>query len=790
MTRHRVLSNHLISATLSLALFPLFLPALTPALAQAESSDSTTLDTIEVVGTPLSRYYVRESQGATRTTTDIMNIPRSVTLIPEQVIIDQQATELADILRNVSSTSEGDGNGNVKDDFGLRGFKSATTYRDGVRVITSKTSTANIEALEVIKGPASVLYGAVQPGGIVNIVTKKPQASPYHLLNTTLDNKGKRYLLADSTNSINDDQSLLYRMVASYEDSETFRDESDIKRTLLSPSLRWHINNQSYLNINYEYQKDKGSVDHGLVGTFRDNNPDNPVIVPNVPISRDYGEAFEFNRSEISTLTLDYDLTFANDWHLTAKLMTQDSDNKSLETNVLGTIHGYKTYFDDKLAGDFSRLKALGLPEAPDGTVLRRVMGSRGDQDNDHLNLSLDKHFDTGFIRHHALVGIDFHDQKSFSTLSTGDHQGAQLQRDVLAILQAVEQGDLAKASQLTAAIPTNYYGYTLYQPVRGKLSSATANKDFDYTTESEHLAVYFQDQLSIGDRLKLLLGARYDDFDTRMNNVRFDEQQSTKGKFSDQQWTYQAGALCKLFNQASLYASYSESFTPQSLFNVLNASKGETKTDLLTPEEGKQYEVGSKFSWFNDKLTMTVSYFDIEKKNILAYVTTEGAGLEAVLLGKQTSKGFEVDTTAQLSEGVNLLASFSDLDIKIDDPGRATGVAQGNKPSNVADTSASLWLSYEPKNSSWGNWGVGAGTFYVGDRYGTNRNTWKLDGYTTSDVSAWYYIPAGDGQLKMQFGVQNLADERYFIASGARKERIKAGSPRTFSLSLSYLAF
>ncbi|MBO7942085.1 TonB-dependent receptor plug domain-containing protein, partial [Streptomyces sp. S9] len=127
----------------------------------------------------------------------------------------------------------GDGFGGTNDDFFLRGFRRDNVYRDGRRLAANQRNpTTDIESIEVIKGPASLLFGAIEPGGVVNIVTKKPQAQPRRYLEATFDEYGKRHLLGDFTGALDGDGTLLYRLSASYEDSDTFRDGKQVERTV------------------------------------------------------------------------------------------------------------------------------------------------------------------------------------------------------------------------------------------------------------------------------------------------------------------------------------------------------------------------------------------------------------------------------------------------------------------------------------------------------------------------------------------------------------------------------
>lgn len=754
---------------------------------EAVTAEQEALEVIQVRGTPMSRYYVRESQGATRIATDVMDIPRAVTLIPEQVIIDQQATELEDVLRNVSSVSRSNGTGGTNDDYTMRGFRRNSTYRDGFASANAKIATGNVESIEVIKGPASVLYGAVQPGGIVNVVTKKPQAEDYQLLHLTTDEHGKKYVLADSTGALNQDASLLYRLVASGEDSETFRQGVDKKRLLLSPSLGWYLNDDTFFNLNFEYQKNDVPIDHGVIGGFVNNDPALAIRPLDLNVEQTFIEDFDFSKETIKTLALDFESNFNNGWRLRAKLVGQKTDSETLESRAAATIHGYQVYLNNLLVGDLSSLAALGLKPAVDGTFLRAVTGTKGDSDKNYAGFSLDNRFVTGEASHQVLVGAEWNKSSSFVSRWDGENQALQLRQRIFNIRSALAEQNLAAAASLTAGIEPDFFQFNAFQPQKGQLSAQLTSRVFNFDAESKEYGMYIQDQISIGESLKILAGARYDHFEAEMFTNRFGNGINSQGNNSDSQMSYQLGGLYKWYEYLSTYISYSESFNPQSAGRLAFAADANTR-GLLQPELGKQYEVGSKLSLLDEKLTMTLAYFDIEKRNILSLTPGTDGSLTTTLLGALTSKGIELDATAQLDQGLNLVASLSSLDVEISDVGETAAANRGNRPHNVADKTASLWLSYEPKETQGNTWGVAGGIFYSGDRYGDDANSWSLGSYTTFDLGAWYYLPIGEQQLKLHLSVKNLTDKKYYLASGNVKERITPAKPRTINFSVSYL--
>ncbi|WP_423753485.1 TonB-dependent receptor plug domain-containing protein [Chlorogloeopsis fritschii] len=190
-------------------------PSVTTTEAQSEpqpSSETQPEEPIELVVTgEQDTYRVPEATTGTRTDTPIRDIPQSIQVIPKQVLQDQQVIRLTDAIRNVSGVVEGDTFGGTVDNFNIRGFDFTSNFRDGFRDTgDSLRELANIEQIEVLKGPASVLYGNAEPGGIINLVTKKPLAAPYYSGDFSVGSFSYYLSAIDLSGPLDLDKTLLY----------------------------------------------------------------------------------------------------------------------------------------------------------------------------------------------------------------------------------------------------------------------------------------------------------------------------------------------------------------------------------------------------------------------------------------------------------------------------------------------------------------------------------------------------------------------------------------------------
>jgi iron complex outermembrane recepter protein len=230
---------------------------------------STEEEAIQIVATGEQDegYNPSRASTATRTDTPLRDVPASIQVIPQQVIDDQQIIELRDALENVGGiTLDGDYGGTGAGSFIIRGFTQDTIFRDGFRVSNfySVPEIANVEQIEVLRGPASVLFGQVQPGGVVNIITKQPLSFPSYSIDFTAGQFSLYRPSIDLSGPLTEDGNLLYRLNAVYENSGSFRDEVSTERVFVAPVLQWNLGDRTSLTFDFEYLYDDPVFDRGI----------------------------------------------------------------------------------------------------------------------------------------------------------------------------------------------------------------------------------------------------------------------------------------------------------------------------------------------------------------------------------------------------------------------------------------------------------------------------------------------------------------------------------------------
>ncbi|AFZ30442.1 TonB-dependent siderophore receptor [Gloeocapsa sp. PCC 7428] len=448
-------------------------------------------------------YSVPNATTATRTNTELRDIPQSIQVLPQRVLEDQQVNRLSEALRNVSGVNVGDSFGGSLDRVNIRGFQSDVLLEDGFRrgsFILRGTSndTELIERVEVLKGPASVLYGNLEPGGVVSVVTRQPQADPAYTIGTVVGSFGLVRPSIDLTGPLDSDQRLLYRFTALYEAEDGFRDyEQDVNRFVLAPSLTWNLSDRTALTFNFTYADAERPFDRGL-----------PAIgnrVADVPRDRLFQDPSAITQAE--ELSAGYRLThnFNDNWQL----------RNSFRYLSVDTF-------------DF-RIESWTIED--DGTLDRRW---RSNDDYDEVysfQTNVVGEFTTGNVEHTLLAGVDFN-------RSTTQGTQRRLPGDPSFFLNIfTQEGD----------------------PIsRPNLDDLTLVVRSD-TSRENNVGLYLQDQITLSESLKILAGGRFDVYDLQS----LDSLSNTEAEDTVQRFTPRLGVVYQPSREVSLYGSYSQAFTP-----------------------------------------------------------------------------------------------------------------------------------------------------------------------------------------------------------------------------------
>jgi iron complex outermembrane receptor protein len=334
-----------------------------------------------VQGVALSGYSVIDASTATKTDTPIMETPVNIQVVPQQVLKDQQSIRIEQALQNTSGVYKKQAES--AESFNIRGFATFDYYRDGVRnqsalTQTGDRETANLERIEVLKGPAAILYGRIEPGGMINLVTKQPLDQAYYSLQQQFGSFDLYRTTLDATGPVTENNELLYRFNLAYEDKGSFREFVNNDRIFIAPVVKWNISDRTQAIFEMEYKHAKETTDFGI--PVRGNRP------VDIPRERNLGESFAFSESDEVLLGFNWSHAFNDQWQIRHKfnaIFTEENDD-----TVIG-------------ASDVA---------ANSNTFSRFYSGFRDNKTQSYVNsLDLTGHFDTFGLQHTALFGGDYY---------------------------------------------------------------------------------------------------------------------------------------------------------------------------------------------------------------------------------------------------------------------------------------------------------------------------------------------------------------------------------------------
>jgi iron complex outermembrane recepter protein len=631
-------------------------------------------------------YRVPNASVGTRTNTSLRDIPASIQIVPQQVLQDQQVTTINDALKNVAGvTQTAPAYLGQFGSFTIRGFEAVDSTgnftRNGLSYAFGggkAANFANIERIEVLKGPASVLFGSSNPGGTINIVTKQPLRDPFFSVEATLGSYNFYRGTVDLSGPLNDQKTVLYRLIASYENTGSFVDFADREVPFFSGALSFDIGKNTKLSLDAEYSKINQTYVNGLpvIGTIQ-TNPNGQI-----PRNRNISEPDGIYSPKVFRVGYTLEHRF--------------SENLSLQNAF---------YFSDYYLQNVNSYFVTGLD--PD---LRTVQ--RGVQDNDYkergfdLTTSILGKFSTGSIRHQLLFGVD---------------------------LKRLDR------------YQNNFIGFNgtpldLFNPV---YNSDRFDVTFsgDDTSLTDSVGVYIQDQVTLAENLKLLIGGRFDAFQQTTTDLLNNTEQSQSGNA----FSPRVGIVYQPISPISLYASYSRSFTPTSG----RAFNGEQ----FKPGRGTQYEVGVKAD-LNNRLSASLAFYDLTRSNVIT--ADPDNPTFSIQTGEQNSRGVELNVSGEILPGWNIIAGYAYTDAQITED---NSFQPGNRLNNTPENSFSLWTTYELQQGSLRGLGFGLGLFYVGDRQGDLGNTFTLPSYFRTDAALFYKRD----RFRAALNIRNLFNVSYF---------------------------
>jgi iron complex outermembrane receptor protein len=638
--------------------------------------------------------------------------PQSLAVISQRTLQDNNITGLTEALDLNAGVARQNNFGGLWDAYAVRGFAGDENLPSGYLVngfnggrgFGGPRDVAGVERIEILKGPNAALFGRGEPGGTVNIVTRKARfGETGGALSASLGGNSARR--ADADVNLAAGEVFGARLIGFYDEADSFRRTVSTERYGLLPSFGFRLGEDTTVTYDLEVTRQKAPFDRGVpaIGgvlgkvdrrTFLGEPGDGPI------------------KAEATGQQVEIQHDFSPAWSLLLGAGFRTTD-----------LTGFST--EAELAASRQKLNV-------DGKSLSRQRRFR-DYEADHAVLrgEVSGDFQALGVRHRLLVGADFDRFENSQFL--------------LRFRPAAVSGN--PSDQAANVID-------VFAPAYGRFPLPTPSPLTNRLDVQEAIGLYIQDQVTLTDSLQVRFGLRYDDFSLESLNRATGVSQSR----SESRVSPQVGLVWSAVPSLSLFAAYGEGFRS----NIGATAKGE----IFEPETSRSFEAGLRFTLLDGDLTGTLAYFDLRKSQVLA-ADPANPGF-SLPIGKAGSQGVEFDLNGRLPGGVEALLSYAYVEAEarsdVLDPNFSLQIRKGDRLINIPAHTANAQLA---RDFDVGGTEVrlGAGVQYVGERLGETGTRFELPAYTLGRLfGAW----RATDQVEVFGEVQNLFDETYYTNSFA----------------------
>lgn len=730
-------------------------------------SRSGQLQQVEITGRVARKYNSDYSFGATRIAALNKDIPQSISTVTKELITDRQAFQLADAVKMASGVVPS----SYYNQYAIRGINQNEEGQiiNGMRTrqyYFLQPLTTNIERVEVIKGPASVTFASVDPGGSINLVTKKPLAVKRREISISAGSFSTLRGTLDFTGPLNQDKTLLYRINGAYQEAKSYRDLISNKSLLITPSFSYIPNDKTAINVEMILSNMNGNLDRGqpIFGAVAGSTD-----LKSTPISLNLSAPNDFFKSK--------------EFIVMGNISHQFTENISFNASYMK-----QTWTEDLQEHRTTNAFAVDTANNPVTSLAAMQFVQRKQSWNiDNLNSYLNFGFRTGKARHQLLIGYDLN---SWRKLKGG---GQNMARGFL-LKDGTVANTYVKANMASYQLMTTG-GITIPKPNVNHFDlnnpTYTIRNTDDYLLNvrtalpaalTTNNALYIQEQLQ-WNRFTILLSLRKEWF-RDITNYKSPNENS----FTNEAWLPRVGITYAVSKSVNVYGTWLEGFQPQSNTVTLmpntggfyNASKSAA---LFEPLVSDLKEMGIKTTLWDGKLSVNAAVYEINQENILINAGIPDYPDSLITRGADRSRGFEIEVAGFILPDWQVNASYSYIDAKIrkDSKAELAGARKENTPFN----SANLWTRYNfRKGTVLKDLGIGLGLQYSGDKVPWFTRAFKVPAYTLLDM-ALYYHP-GKSNMQLALNVNNVMDKTYWI--GAQNYlRLFPGAPRNVMITATY---
>lgn len=709
------------------------------------SSKSETLDEVVLNGTKTNAFARKESAIVSKMPLKDIENPQVYNTISSELLKEQVVTNFDDALKNApgidklwESTGRGsDGAGY----FSLRGFAVQPTMVNGLPSLTNGSpDPANIEKIEVIKGPSGTLFGSslISYGGLINITTKKPYNSFGGNISYVGGTYGLNRFTVDINTPLSTEKNVALRVNAAYHTENSFQDAGFRKSLFIAPSLSYEVNDRLSFLINTEFYNGKSTNQTML---FVDRGA--PLRVTNLD-ELGYNNKRSYTGNDLFIETPSYNLQGQMNYKI--------SDQWTSQTVISRT--------SSKSDGYYSYLYEVSqYTPVTEGVVFGRYISK---QNSESIGTDIQQNFigdfNIGKFRNRLVVGLDYYNMNVINN-SSGYVQNGYVY--IGNNLQQFNEGVLGITD------PANYTDDSgiLTQPGTDALLENTSLNPSK--TKQEVYSAYASDVINFTPALAAMLSLRVDRF-------------VNEGDLSTDDDNYNQTALSPKFglvyqpilNKVSIFANYMNGFS-----NVAPITTAGNNIFTFDPEQANQFEFGTKLNLLNDKLTAGISYYNVKVSNTVLEISPE----EYVQEGEQKNSGFEASITSNPIEGLNIIAGYSYNDSKLEN---ANGNEfEGRRPESAGPRNlANLWASYKFMQGKLEGFGLGFGGNYASKNEIFSRNgagTFTLPEYTVLNGSIFY----SSQDFLITLKLDNMTNKEYYKGWST----ISPQKPRVLSIGATY---
>ena len=670
---------------------------------------------------PAATIAARQSATGTKTDTPIQKVPQSISVVTAEEMALHQPKSVKEALSYTPGVAVGTrGASNTYDYLIIRGFaadgQSQNNYLNGLKLQGNFYNDAVIdpymlERAEIMRGPVSVLYGKSSPGGLLNMVSKRPTTEPLKEVQFKAGTDSLFQTGFDFSDALDDDGVYSYRLTGLARSANAQQKGSEEQRYAIAPAFTWRPDDKTNFTFLSYFQNEPET---GYYGWLPKEGTVEPL--PNGKrLPTDFNEGAKNNTYSRNEKMIGYSFDHEFNDTFTVRQNLRFAQNKVSQKSV----YGYGMCSDPLYTKDQEALKAspcLSIPQSQWGhTLTRQYVIDNEKLENFSVDTQLQSKFATGSVDHTLLTGVDFMRMRNDIDSWFG-YAGSVAPSDIYNL----DRSDFDFGAHPN---PSGPYRVLLKQKQTG---------------------LYVQDQAQ-WDKVLVTLGGRYDWAD----QSSFNRDYGNKSERDDKEFTWRGGVNYLFDNGVTPYFSYSESFEP--------ASQTDANGDLFAPSKGKQYEVGVKYVPEDRPIVVTGALYQLTKTNNL--MADPNGSLFSVEGGEIRARGVELEAKAALSSSVNVVGSYTYTDAEY----TTDTTYKGNTPAQVPKHMASLWADYTFFDGPLSGLTLGTGGRYTGSSYGDPANSFKVGSYTVVDALVRYDLArVGMAGSNVALHVNNLFDREY----------------------------